>query len=329
MFLTRAGCRPLGMARFFERIELEQEQAPEGFIPPYLYAPPAVDSRIEVVRGLDEKLKPMKSPPRLDERFRAMQGRLAYLLAHKRSAISEVAPHDRTRTDPLLAEARGHRAAGDIDAALASLDAAEVLEPNDPRVSAERGEIFMAVGRPADATVAYRRAVHLDPNPPSLFLALSRAHRDAGNHRKAVFFAEQAVWRWGNEGHDAAPDRARTRTPDLPGDRAVRLRQRSRAQQRQRRERHRCAEAHHRARRRRRAAVLGRISPHHLPTANYLTVRWTDPSGKLVRDERPRRTQRVYILDSYDFEDAEPGDWTFQVLLADDVVLETTIRVTE
>ena len=329
VFLTRAGWRPAGMVRFFERIELEQEQAPEGFIPPYLYSHPAVDSRIDVVRGLDEKLKPMKSPPRLDDRFHAMQGRLAYLLAHKRSAISEVAPHDRARTDPLLAEARGHRAAGDIDAALASLDAAELLEPNDPRVSAERGEIFMAAGRPADAAVAYRRAVHLDPNPPSLLLALARAHRDAGNRRKAVFFAEQAVWRSGTRGtmrlqterelerlifpviaqsgfgsgpaRSSANDASDTDAPAL-----IKVRRADGEQQ-----------------------FWGRISPHHLPTANYLTVRWTDPSGEVVRDERPRRTQRVYILDSYDFEDAAPGDWKFEVLLADDVVLATTIRVTE
>jgi predicted Zn-dependent protease len=329
VFMTRAGWRPNGMVRFFERIELEQDQAPEGFIPPYLYSHPAVDARIEVVRELDAKLKPMKSPPRLDERFRAMQGRLAYLLAHKRSAISDVAPHDRTRTDPLLAEARGHRAAGDTEAAFASLDAAERLEPNDPRVSAERGEILMAEGRPADAAVAYRRAVYLDPNPPSLMLALSRAHRAAGNRRKAVFFAEQAVWRSGTQGtmrlqterelerlifpvvaqsgfgtgpaRSSANDASDTDAPELLTVRRA------------------DGEQH----------FWGRISPHHLPTANYLTARWTDPSGKVMRDKSPRRTQRVYILDSYDFQDAAPGDWSFQVLLADEVVLETTIRVTE
>jgi len=76
VFLTRAGWHPDGMVRFFERILLEKQQGPEGFIPPYLYSHPAVETRIDVVRGLDEKLQPMTSPPRLDDRFKAMQGRL-------------------------------------------------------------------------------------------------------------------------------------------------------------------------------------------------------------------------------------------------------------
>ena len=329
VFLTRSGWHPSGMVRFFERIKLEQDLAPEGYIPPYLYSHPAVDARIEVVRELDEKLKPMRSPPRLEDRFAAMQGRLAYLLANKRNAISEMAPYDRTRSDPLLAEARGHQDAGDTEAALASLEAAEQLEPYDPRVSVQRGEIYTAAGRPADAAVAYRRAVHLDPNRPSVLLALARAHRDAGSHRKAVFFAEQAVWRSGTKGtmrlqaerelerlifpviaqsgFGAGPARSSANdASDMDVPPLVTVRGADGVQQ-----------------------FWGRISPHHLPTADYLTVRWTDPGGKVVRDKRPRRAQRVYILDAYDFEDAERGDWKFEVLLADDVVLETTIRVTE
>lgn len=327
VFLTRAGWRPRGMVRFFERIKMEERALPEGVIPPYLYSHPAVDERIDVVRGLDEKLQPMTSPPRMEDRFQAMQARLAYLLAHKRGAMSDTMPFDRARTDPLLAESRVHLEAGDTQAALASLDAAEALEPNDPRVPVQRGETLVAAGRPADAAVAYRRAVHLDPTPPSVLLALARAHRDAGNRRKAVFFAEQAMWRSGTRGTmrlqaerelerlifpvlaqtgfgDGPSKSSATEVIEAPESNVVTVRGADGPQQ-----------------------FWARISPHHLPTASYLTVRWTDPSGAVVRQEKPRRFQRVYMADTYDFSDAERGDWKLQVLLAEDVVFENTVRV--
>jgi hypothetical protein len=218
--------------------------------------------------------------------------------------------------------------AGDTGAALASLDAAEQAEPNDPRVPVRRGEILMAAGRPADAVVAYRRAVHLDPNPPLVLLALARAHRDAGDRRKAVFFAEQAVWRSGTKGvmrlqaerelerlifpvivqsgfgdgpvqTNATVGEVGDTTPPVVTVRAADGKQQ----------------------------FWARVSPHHLPTVSYITVRWTDPSGKVVKEEQPRRFQRVYIADSYDFEDAARGDWKLEVLLADDVVFTNTLRV--
>jgi Flp pilus assembly protein TadD len=269
----------------------------------------------------------MTSPPRLEDRFQAMQARLAYLLAHKRGAMGDTASYDRARTEPFLAEANAHVTAGDIGAAFASLDAAERVEPNDPRVPVLRGEILMSAGPPPDAVVAYRRAVHLDPNPPSVLLALARAHRDAGDRRKAVFFAEQAVWRSGTKGTmrlqaerelerlifpvvaqsgfgDGPAQSNATEVGEAAAAPAVTVRAADGRQQ-----------------------FWARVSPHHLPTAAYITVRWTDPSGNVVREVRPRHFQRVYIADSYDFEDAPRGDWKLQVLLADDVVFENTIRV--
>jgi predicted Zn-dependent protease len=327
VFLTRAGWHPEGMVRFFERILLEQKQGPEGFIPPYLYSHPAVETRIDVVRGLDEKLQPTTSPPRLDARFKAMQGRLAYLVAHRRGALTDTPAYDRTRNEALLEKANRERQSGETEAALATLAAAEAQEPNDPRVPVLRGEIRAATGRPADAVVAYRRAVHLDNNPPSVLLALARAHRDAGDHRKAVFFAEQALWRSGTKGTlrlQAERELERMIFPVVAesgfGDGPEPIRAGTL-----------------------RAPVAqtvvhsgdtplqwwARISPHHLPWGGYITVRWIDPSGSVVREKKPRRFQRVYLADSYDFEDAARGEWTLEVLLAEDVVHTEKIRVAD
>ena len=327
VFLTRAGWHPDGMVRFFERILLEKQQGPEGFIPPYLYSHPAVETRIDVVRGLDEKLQPMTSPPRLDDRFKAMQGRLAYLVAHRRGALTDTPSYDRARNDVLLETAGRQRQAGETEAALATLSAAEDQEPKDPRVAVQRGEILAAAGRPADAVVAFRRAVYLDANPPSVLLALARAYRDAGDHRRAVFFAEQAVWRAGTKGtlrlqaerelermifpvvaesgFGDGPARSVAGTLRAPTTQTVVHKGDGPLQ------------------------WWARVSPHHLPWGGYITVRWIDPSGSVAREKKPRHFQRVYIADKYDFEDAPRGDWKLEVLLADDVVHTETIRVTD
>ncbi len=327
VFLTRAGWHPDGMVRFFERILLEQKSAPEGFIPPYLYSHPAVESRIEVIRGLEKTLAPTKAPPRLDDRFQQMQGRLAYLVAHHRGELTDAPSYDRSKTDALLETASRQRAAGDTGDALLTLAAAEVQEPKDPRVAVQRGEILGAAGRPAEAVVAYRRAVYLDANPPSVLLALARAYRDSGDHRKAVFFAEQAVWRSGAKGTlrpQAERELERLIFPVIAesgfGDGPA---QSSTGEQH--------AALQQTTVRAKDGALQwwARISPHHLPWGSYINVRWVDPNGNVVREEKQRRFQRVYLSDSYDFEDAPRGDWKLEVWLADDIVLTETIRVTD
>ena len=327
VFLTRAGWHPDGMVRFFERLMLEQQQGPQGFIPPYLYSHPAVETRIDVVRGLDQKLQPMRTPPRLEDRFQEMQGRLAYLVAHRRSALTDTPEYDRAKAGPLLETAARQREAGDIETALVTLTRAEALEPKDPRVAVMRGEILAAAGRPADAVVAFRRAVFLDSNPPSVLLALARAYRDSGNHRKAVFFAEQAVWRSGTKGTlrlQAERELERMIFPVIAesgfGDGPA---QPSTGEQR--------ASAPQTTVRAGDGELQwwARISPHHLPWDSYMQVRWADPSGKVVRENEQRRFQRVYMSDRYDFEYAPRGDWKLEVLLGEDVVHTETIRVTD
>ena len=73
--------------------------------------------------------------------LRDAQARLAKLIALGRTS-SRRPPFDRTRTDPLLARADASAKAAASEEALATLDAAERLEPADPRVSFRAGEIL-------------------------------------------------------------------------------------------------------------------------------------------------------------------------------------------
>lgn len=320
-FLNRAGWKPDGMVRFFERILLEKRRMPEGNIPAYLYSHPQVETRIEVVRRLGEKLAPVTTPPpRFEERFREMQKRLAVIVARGRVPGS-VEPYDRAVAQPLLDAAAERRAEGDIEGALAQLVVAEEHAPKDPRVPVLRGEILQAEGRPADAAVAFRRAVYLDPNPPSVLLALARAHRDAGNRRAAIFFTEQAIFRSGERGTlrlqaerslerlifpviaesgfgvgnvvQAGPSAT---TPRFAGEEID---------------------------------WWARLGTHYVPWADHVRVRWIDPEGEVVREARPRRSKRVYLRDvlTDHEEDPAPGAWRLEVLLGDDVVFAQAFEV--
>ena len=176
VFLTRAGWHPSGMVRFFERIVLEEEQAPEGFIPPYLYSHPAIDERIEVVRDARRETQadevaaaPRRSlpgdagAPRLPDRAQARRdGRHGAL--RPRSHRPAARRGERARRAPATPKRRSRRSTP--------------RSGSNRTIRAcrcERGEILMAAGRPADAVVAYRRAVYLDPNPPSRAARARRA----------------------------------------------------------------------------------------------------------------------------------------------------------
>jgi hypothetical protein len=55
------------------------------------------------------------------------------------------------------------------DRALALLDQAQRIAPNDPAVSAEQGRVLLLLHRPAEALTAFGRALALDPNDPRAF----------------------------------------------------------------------------------------------------------------------------------------------------------------
>lgn len=320
-FLNRAGWKPDGMVRFFERILLEKRRRPEGNIPAYLFSHPQVETRIDVVRKLGEKLTPTTTPPeRFEERFREMQARLAVIVARGR-APGSVEPYDRAVAQPLLDAAAARRAAGDVDGALAQLVVAEEHAPKDPRIPVMRGEILQEAGRPADAATAFRRAVYLDPNPPSVLLALARAHADAGNRRAAIFFTEQAIWRSGSRGtlrQQAERSLERLIFPVIaesgfgterfarPGPGATPPRVTT-------------EEIEWRA----------RLGAHYVPWASYVRVRWIDPTGTVVREDEPRRTKRVYLRDVLtDHEEMPvPGLWKLEVLLGEDLVYTQPFEV--
>jgi predicted Zn-dependent protease len=315
VFLSRAGMSTEGMVRFFERIQLEQGERPQGYVPPYLFSHPQVEARIAALRALGPRSRSLAHPPDLDQRFAAMQARLAWLVGNRRAAQGAVEPYDRGATDALLAEAAR---AGRPDDALDALARAERAEPRDPRVPYRRAEILEAEGRLDDAIAAYRRAVFLDPNPPAVLLALARAHRAAGHRREALFFLDQAGWRAGATGRARVQIDAEIERTVFPvvaesgfadgssGDGAptpggV--------------ERTRLAAGD------RRAAWWARLSPHWVPSRGWFRVRWVDPAGRADDAESPERSgAHLVAARAFEAGGPAPGEWRVELLYGEEVV---------
>ena len=146
VFMARAGFRPIGMARFFSRIVAAE--LPGGIhIPPYLYSHPDVEQRIDDVEQRAAALRVADAvDPALEADFRDAQARLALLIEKGRTSFLDAEPYDRTRSDPLLAEADAAANAGRMDDAIAGLRDAERREPREPRIPFRLGELLDAAG---------------------------------------------------------------------------------------------------------------------------------------------------------------------------------------
>jgi len=322
VFVTRAGYTPEGLVRFFERIQLEERKAPKQSIPPYLYSHPGVDERIEVVKSLARDLHPVAKPPDLEERFREMQGRLAWCIANERASWSVTQDYDRAASDPLLAAAAEARRAGRTDDALAQLDRAAGAVPDDPRVAFARGEILEARGALEPAIAAYHHAVALDPNQAAVLFALGRAYKASGNRHKSVFFFGQASWRAGEKGPLRVQADSEVERGIFPlvedsgfadgaggaGTVAGAPRARFAASDP-------------------RLAWWAKLGPHWTQYGDYFRVRWVDPAGATSEELRPAHPKRATLAAIREGPPA-PGTWRVQLVLSKQVVDEASVVVT-
>lgn len=97
--------------------------------------------------------------------------------------------------------------AGDVDGALAALDQAAALAPQEPKVLVSRLEI-VSEHHPAEAAAEARRALDVAPQEPSVIVAAARALHAAGQEPEAFELLDRA-WE------------------ALPGDRAIRRQRRA------------------------------------------------------------------------------------------------------
>lgn len=88
--------------------------------------------------------------------------------------LEEATRLDSTRVQVDAAIVAAHLRKGDRKEALAALDALEKRQPDNPLTYTIKGQVMLAIGRPADARVAFERAIQLQPNNLEAAIQLAR-----------------------------------------------------------------------------------------------------------------------------------------------------------
>jgi hypothetical protein len=254
-----------------------------------------------------------------DAELIALQTRLRILIAEGRSSWPVAStPRAPALTTPLRAAADEAAASGDLREALDLVEQAERLDPADPRLPLQRGEILEQLGFPRQAALAYERTVELDPTPGRTYLLAGRAHKAAGDRVRATYYVEQGVRRLSPGGslykrahfellklvfpiieESGTTSASSLRDPD-------RLDEVSR-------QKFSVADG--------RLGWWGRVSGRWLPLIDRLSVRWVDPDGRVVQERPGEPLGRTRVADFLDLEkDAPLGRWRVEAVLDGDVV---------
>jgi predicted Zn-dependent protease len=327
-FMARAGYRPEGMARFFERIVVSSHDV-RFQPPPYLFSHPDVEDRIlRVLSGLETISVTGEVPAELPWAFRETQARLARLVdSGTTTMLPFLRDPDRSKSAPLLAAAKRAAGDGDIEGGLALLEEAERLEPYDPEVSFERALLLEENGRTGEAISAYRRALAIDPSVALVYYKIGMAYLTLGNRQKATFFLEQAIHRFTQEGplsSRARRDLERLSFPpvqsagisdgikvdDGPPFGSARKEFRSGDTQ---------------------VVWWGRIGERYLPLRDRIRVRFTDPSGVVAQEETVEKKRKPYVRSTLELDGdiaGRHGIWRVEALLDDLPIDERTFRLT-
>ena len=308
--MSKTGYDPEGMRRFFQRILAENPTAGAG-IPPYLFTHPAVAERIAATKVEMERIGAPKNVKRDDPRLPKIQARLSQILSPDPSGASGLharASFDASKTDPLMAKASEARVDGDDARADALLLQAEKIEPGDPRVALERAHLATERGDLETARAELERALALDPTVPLVQFELGSIHARLGNKSRAAFYLEQAVSNFRPK--TAARRRAEFELARLEfnvleesglatsaGPTEVRAFDRGES-----------------------VVWWGSVSRRFYPSNPEFQLRWIDPRGATVFNERVRMNPMGRVSSTLRTANAAAGKWRLEVRVEDSLV---------
>jgi predicted Zn-dependent protease len=326
VYTARAGYEPDAVTHFFARILEQQRRLPKDEIPPYLYSHPDVEERIEAVEIAAKKAPTARAPqPGSREALAAAQARLALLLELNRASLpGNAAPAAPERTAPLLAEAERLAREGQADGALAALARAEALDPGDPRIPFRIGELQAGAGRPREAIAAYQRTLALDSTRGLVFFRLGEAWSALGDRGRAVFAFEQARDRSGESSplrQRAEWELAKQTYEVLLATGISEVDPSGRPMVGVSREEIPVGTD--------RIAWWGKLSPRFDTFLDRISLRWTDPAGRVRRQAPAERLDRPYVGGTLDLggDAGGPGLWTAEALIDDDVIDRLSFRI--
>jgi predicted Zn-dependent protease len=327
-FMARAGYHPEGMARFFERIMVSSHDI-HVQMPPYLYSHPEVENRIATVLiGRDTITVTGEVSPDLYRAMWQCQARLALLVDSDRTTwLGSVPDPDRSKTDPVLADANQLAGDGDIAGALALLEEAERLEPYDPRVPYLRAELLEASGRTRESIGAYRRALAIDPSVALVYYRIGMAYLSLGDRHKATFYLEQAIHRFSGEGPLTARAQREIERLTFPPIDAAGIADGIEAGDGEARfgsprGEFRSGDAQ--------VVWWGRIADRYLPLRDQIQVRFTDPSGAVAQEQAVEVARKPYVRSALELDGGVAGRhgiWRVEALLDGRPIDRRTFRL--
>lgn len=94
--------------------------------------------------------------------------------------------------------------AGESPQALASLQRASLLAPDDPALAASLGYAYLQAGQPGQARVQFERASKANPDDPALTRQLLYVHQQMGDNAEAQAYAARAIDQLGPSGDAVA-----------------------------------------------------------------------------------------------------------------------------
>lgn len=90
-------------------------------------------------------------------------------------------------------ETRRFASVGHFARALAVLEQALGLLPENPELWREKGKLLRQAGRPAEAIAAFRSSLRLDPDQPAVLSSLGWCLAHSGHHAEALAVLEEAL----------------------------------------------------------------------------------------------------------------------------------------
>jgi predicted Zn-dependent protease len=174
-FLNATGQSAKGMHDTFKRF-VEQTMFQARFVDPYVQSHPMPADRVAGLEGI-AKASPYwdrKDPPELQLRHDMMRAKLSGFMERPELVARRFQSGD-NGLPARYARAIASYRHGNLNNALAQIDALIAGSPNNPYFHELKGQALLEAGRGADAVAPLRRAVQLAPNPTLIKIMLAQA----------------------------------------------------------------------------------------------------------------------------------------------------------